>query len=157
MTLSKNAKTIQEALQAKGIETKVIELPESTRTAEEAAKAIGCSVGQIVKSLIFCCSHTRKPILVLASGPNRVNEKRIAQYVGEEITKATADFAKEVTGFTIGGIPPIGHKQNIPTYIDEDLMNYQEVWAAAGTPHAVFNLNSAQLAKLTSGKIVPVK
>ena len=103
------------------MEAEVIETPESTRSAEEAAKAIGCSVSQIVKSLIFCTVHTRKPILVLASGSNRVNEKRIAQYVGEEIAKATADFTKEVTGFAIGGIPPIGHKQNIPTYIDEDL------------------------------------
>lgn len=157
MTLSKNAKAIQEALQAKGIETNVIELPESTRSAEEAAKAIGCSVSQIVKSLIFCTANTRRPILVLASGSNRVNEKKISQYVGEEITKATADFTKEITGFAIGGIPPLGHKQKIPTYIDEDLLNHEKVWAAAGTPHAVFNLRSSLLKDLTSGIVVPIK
>jgi len=157
MTLNKNAKIIQEMLLAKCVETKVIEISDSTRSAEEAAKAIGCSVGQIVKSLIFCTVNTRRPILVLASGSNRVNEKIIAQYVGEEITKATADFTKEVTGFAIGGIPPIGHKQNIPTYIDEDLMRYQEVWAAAGTPHAIFNLNPVQLTNLTSGKVIRIK
>lgn len=157
MTLSKNAKAIQEALQAKGIETNVIELPESTRSAEEAAKAIGCSVSQIAKSLIFCTANTRRPILVLASGSNRVNEKKISQYVGEEITKATADFTKEVTGFAIGGIPPLGHKQKIPTYIDEDLLNHEEVWAAAGTPHAVFNLRSSLLVDLTLGIVVPIK
>lgn len=157
MSLSKSAKSVQEALQAKGIDARVVELPDSTRTAEEAAKAIGCLVGQIVKSLIFCTIHTRRPVLVLASGPNRVNEKKIAQYVGEDIAKATADFTREVTGFAIGGIPPVGHKQSIPTYIDEDLMNYQEIWAAAGTPHAVFNLHSSQLVELVSGEIVSIK
>jgi prolyl-tRNA editing enzyme YbaK/EbsC (Cys-tRNA(Pro) deacylase) len=157
MSLSKSAKSVQEALQAKGVDARVVELPDSTRSAEEAAKAIGCLVGQIVKSLIFCTVHTRRPILVLASGPNRVNEKKIAQYVGEDIAKATADFTREVTGFAIGGIPPVGHKQSIPTYIDEDLMNYQEIWAAAGTPHAVFNMHASKLVELTSGEIVSIK
>lgn len=154
MILSKSAQKIQEVLSSKGIESKVVELPASTRTAEDAAKAIGCEVGQIVKSLVFKTKQTHKPILVLASGPNRVNERAIARHVGEEIVKADADFTREATGFAIGGIPPVGHKQPIPTYIDEDLLKYEEVWAAAGTPHAVFNLNSEVLVSLTIGKIV---
>ncbi len=135
----------------------MVELPTSTRTAEDAAKAIGCTVGQIIKSLVFCTKHTHKPVLVLASGINRVNEKAIAHHVGEEIIKADADYVREVTGFAIGGIPPIGHKQHIPTYIDEDLLRFQEVWAAAGTPHAVFNLGSENIVNLTGGKVISVK
>lgn len=157
MLQSKSAQSVQDVLDKKGIATKVIELPASTRSAEEAAKAIGCEVAQIVKSLIFRTKHTGKPILVLASGPNRVNEKLIAEAVGEEIVKADADFTREVTGFAIGGIPPVGHKQAIDTYIDEDLLRLTELWAAAGTPHAVFNFQSSQIESLTGGKVIRVK
>jgi prolyl-tRNA editing enzyme YbaK/EbsC (Cys-tRNA(Pro) deacylase) len=155
--LSKSAQSVQDVLEKKKIEAQVIELPASTRTAEEAAKAIGCQVAQIAKSLIFRTKKTGKAILVLASGVNRVNEKTIAVLVGEEIGKADADFTREITGFAIGGIPPIGHKQTIETYIDEDLLQYEEVWAAAGTPHAVFSLSSALLEELTGGKVVSIK
>lgn len=113
MLLSKSAQTIQDILNKKGIKIKVMELPSSTRTAEDAAKTIGCQVSQIIKSLIFRTKHTNRPILVLASGSNRVNEKTIAKIIGEEITKADADFVREVTGFAIGGVPPIGHKQKM--------------------------------------------
>jgi prolyl-tRNA editing enzyme YbaK/EbsC (Cys-tRNA(Pro) deacylase) len=157
MLQSKSAQSVQDVLNKKGIATKVIELPASARTAEEAAKAIGCSVAQIAKSLIFRTKHTGKPILVLASGPNRVNEKLVAQAVGEEIVKADADFTREVTGFAIGGIPPVGHKQVIDTYIDEDLLSLGELWAAAGTPNAVFNFPSTQIESLTGGKVIRVK
>ena len=157
LKLSKSAQSVQDALSEKGIEAKVVELPASTRTADEAAKAIGCQVAQIAKSLIFRTKHTKQPILVLASGVNRVNEKTITQYVGEEITKADADFTREVTGFAIGGIPPIGHKQKIQTYIDEDLLQYEELWAAAGTPNAVFSLSPLVIEDLTGGKVVSIK
>jgi prolyl-tRNA editing enzyme YbaK/EbsC (Cys-tRNA(Pro) deacylase) len=157
MSLSKSAQFIQEVLLKKNLQTKVIELPASTRTADDAAKAIGCTTGQIIKSLIFCTKHTLKPVLVLASGPNRVNEKMIAHHVGEEIVKADANYTKEVTGFAIGGIPPVGHKQYILTYIDEDLLQFQEVWAAAGTPHAVFSLNSKDIVSLTDGQVISIK
>ncbi len=153
--LSKSAQSVQEALQKKGINAQVLELPASTRTAEEAAKAIGCQVAQIVKSLIFRTKDSHLPILVLASGINRVNEKTIAKALGEEIMKADADFTREATGFAIGGIPPLGHRQQIETFIDEDLLQFKEVWAAAGTPHAVFNLDSAALAGL--GKVISIK
>jgi prolyl-tRNA editing enzyme YbaK/EbsC (Cys-tRNA(Pro) deacylase) len=154
--LSKSAQSVQDVLSKKGLETKVVELPASTRTAEDAAKAIGCQVAQIVKSLIFRTKNTNRAILVLASGVNRVNEKMIAAQVGEEIIKADADFTREVTGFAIGGIPPVGHKQKIDTYIDKDLLQYQELWAAAGTPNAVFSLNSSVIQDLTEGKIISI-
>jgi prolyl-tRNA editing enzyme YbaK/EbsC (Cys-tRNA(Pro) deacylase) len=155
--LSKSAQTIQDFLSAQNIPAQVIELPDSTRTADDAAKAIGCRPAQIVKSLIFKTKHTHKPILVLASGPNRVNEKLIAQAVNEEITKADADFVREKTGFAIGGIPPLGHKEKIETYIDADLLTHEILWAAAGTPHAVFSIYSTFLQSLTQGIILSIK
>jgi Cys-tRNA(Pro) deacylase len=155
--LSKSAQSVQDALSSHGIETEVIELPASTRTAQEAAQAIGCQVAQITKSLVFRTKNTNRAILVLASGINRVNEKAIAQEVGEEIVKADADFTREVTGFAIGGIPPIGHKQKLETFIDEDLFQYKELWAAAGTPHAVFRLEPADLQTLSQGKVISIK
>lgn len=156
-SLSKSAKLVQEALSQKGLLFKVVELPTSTRTANDAAKTIGCGVAQIIKSLIFCTKETKQPLLVLASGVNRVNEKTIASEVGEQIEKANADFTREVTGFAIGGVPPIGHKQIIKTLIDEDLLKFNELWAAAGTPNAVFNLKSQDLEKITHGKIISIK
>lgn len=155
--LSKSAKSVQDSLKSQDIDAQVVELPASTRTAEEAARAIGCQVAQIVKSLVFRTKNSNKAVLVLVSGINRVNEKMIAIEVGEEIVKAEADFVRNKTGFAIGGIPPIGHKEQLDTYIDKDLLQYPELWAAAGTPNAVFNLEGSALQKLTKGKIVSVK
>jgi len=154
--LSKSAQIVQDVLLQKGINFKVIELPDSTRTAQEAATTIGCQVSQIIKSLIFKTKETNKPILVLASGSNRVNEQLIEKQLGEKITKADADFAREITGFAIGGIPPIGHKHHLQTFIDEDLLQLTELWAAAGTPNAVFNLKAKDLQPLTNGTIITV-
>lgn len=156
-TLTKSAQSVQNALEQKGLDCVVVELPGSTRTAQDAATSIGCSVSQIVKSLIFKTKDTHKPVLILASGPNRVNEKTIESYVGEKIIKADADFTREITGFAIGGIPPIGHKQTIDLiFIDQDLLNFESVWAAAGTPNAVFELSSNYLLEMTNGKVVGV-
>jgi prolyl-tRNA editing enzyme YbaK/EbsC (Cys-tRNA(Pro) deacylase) len=142
-------------LAQKGVACRVVELTASTRTAQDAATAIGCDVAQIVKSLIFKTKLSHKPVLVLASGPNRVSEKLIESLVGETIIKADADFTREITGFAIGGIPPIGHKQSIDwIFIDEDLMNFEEVWAAAGTPNAVFCLKGKDLLEMTKGKVI---
>lgn len=160
MTLSKlqkSANRVQDALTEKGLDFKVIELDASTRTAQDAAIAIGCEVAQIVKSLIFCTIDTHQPLLVLASGINRVNEKTIALYVGEKIKKADAAFTREVSGYAIGGIPPLGHKSEIKTIIDEDLLGYNELWAAAGTPNAVFCLKSSSLQSLTNGVILNIQ
>jgi prolyl-tRNA editing enzyme YbaK/EbsC (Cys-tRNA(Pro) deacylase) len=156
-SLNPTAQKVQDILLGLGIDSKVVEFAESTRTAQEAADRVGCQLGQIVKSMIFKGQASNKGILVLTSGANRVNEKSIKQYAGESITRADADFVRSVTGFAIGGVPPVGHAQSLETYIDEDLLKYEKVWAAAGTPNAVFELPSADLAKITLGKIVRVR
>ncbi|WP_428265213.1 YbaK/EbsC family protein [Haliangium sp.] len=155
--LSRAAQSVQDALHARGVELKVVELSSSTRTADDAARTIGCEVAQIVKSLVFRAKQTGKPILVLASGVNRVNEKVIAKHVGEKISKADAAFVRAETGFAIGGIPPVGHAKSIETYIDQDLLTHAELWAAAGTPNAVFGLDSAILEELTGGRVISIK
>ena len=160
MTVSKplhsSAQRVQEALNAYGVACQVVELPDSTRSAQEAADAIGCEVGQIVKSLIFRGKQTGTPILVLASGMNRVNEKRLKALIGEPISKADADFVRQKTGFAIGGVAPVGHAEPLTAYIDEDLLQYAEIWAAAGTPHAVFRLTPEDLLKIARGQVVNV-
>ena len=156
-TLSPSAQKIQDLLNSLGYHYTVIEHVESTRTAQEAADRAGCELGQIVKSLIFKGRESGKPILVLTSGANRVNEKRISEYAGEHISRADADFVRAVTGFAIGGVPPIGHNQKMETYLDEDFLQYPTIWAAAGTPNAIFELNTKDLQKMTDGKVVMVK
>jgi prolyl-tRNA editing enzyme YbaK/EbsC (Cys-tRNA(Pro) deacylase) len=144
-------KKIQESLLQKGLKVKVIEFPASTKTAVDAARTIGCEVGQIVKSLIFKTKQTNRALLVLTSGSNRVNEKKISQIVHEDIEKGDADFTRAVTGFAIG------HKEIIETFIDEDLFQYKEIWAAAGTPYASFCIEPSSLKKITNGKVISVK
>ncbi len=156
-SLSPSAQRVQEALKALGLSLEVVELPQSTRTAVEAAAAVGCGVEQIVKSLVFKGKHSRKPILVVASGPNRVNEKRMAEIVGEPIERADPDFVRAHTGYVIGGVPPVGHVERIETFIDEDLLQYPEIWAAAGSPNAVFRLGPADLERMTGGRVIAVK
>lgn len=157
-TLSKSAEIVQRALSEKGLGFEVLELNASTRTANDAAMTIGCQVGQIVKSLLFRTKETQRPVLVLVSGKNRVNEEAIQRYTAEKILKADADFTREITGFAIGGIPPLGHKNPISlVYIDEDLLQYETLWAAAGTPYAVFRLPAKELQKVTGGKVISVK
>jgi prolyl-tRNA editing enzyme YbaK/EbsC (Cys-tRNA(Pro) deacylase) len=156
-SLSPSAQKIQDLLNSLGYNYTVIEHTESTRTAVEAAERAGCELGQIVKSLIFKGKQSGKPIIVLTSGVNRVDEKRIREYAGEGIGKADADFVRAVTGFAIGGVPPVGHVQQIETYMDEDFLQYKVVWAAAGTPNAIFELKTSDLQKMTDAKIVQVK
>ncbi len=155
--LSSSAEKVQDALQDLGFNLRVIEHAESTRTAQEAADRVGVTLGQIVKSLIFRGKTSGKPILVLTSGANRVNEKRIKKYSEEKIERADANYVREVTGYAIGGVPPIAHAQKMETYLDEDLLQYDLIWAAAGTPKAVFELTPADLQKMTGGKVVGVK
>lgn len=156
-TLSPSAQKIQDQLKTLGFEYTVIEHDASTRTAQEAADRAGCELGQIVKSLIFKGTESGKPILVLTSGANRVYENRISQYAGEPISRADADFVRAVTGFAIGGVPPVGHLLIMDTYIDEDFLQYETVWAAAGTPNAIFELRTEDLQKMTNGKVIRVK
>ena len=155
--LSPSAQQIQNLLNSLGYEYQVIEHTESTRTAMDAAERAGCELGQIVKSLIFKGQQSGKQILVLTSGANRVDEMRIREYAREKIWKADADFVKAVTGYVIGGVPPIGHTEKMETYIDEDFLQYETIWAAAGTSKAIFELKTEDLQKMTGGKITVVK
>jgi prolyl-tRNA editing enzyme YbaK/EbsC (Cys-tRNA(Pro) deacylase) len=157
MPLSPTAQKVQDLLTARGYNCKVIEYAESTRTSQEAADRAGCELGQIAKSLIFKGKTTHKPILVITSGVNRVDETRLGDYAGEPIGRADADFVRSATGFAIGGVPPIGHAQPIETYLDEDLLQYQTVWSAAGTPNAIFELTPAELQQMTAANTVRVK
>lgn len=156
-TLSTSAQKVQNALIERGTDLKVIEFTESTRTSAEAAERVGVSVGQIAKSLIFKAKTSGKPVLVIASGANRVDEKKIAALLGEKITRADPDFAREATGFVIGGIPPFGHSQPITTFLDSDLFQHEIIWAAAGTPNAVFKLTPSQLQALAGGTVADVR
>lgn len=156
MNLSSSALKVQQALHAIGMQLEVIELPDSTRTSLEAAQALGCQVGQIAKSIIFQALTSHRPILVIASGSNRVNEKVIAELIGEAIRKADADFVRQRTGFVIGGVPPLGHTERLETFIDQDLLQYLDIWAAAGTPHAVFRLTPDILLRMTGGQVIKI-
>ena len=147
--MSRATTRVQAALHAAGIDARVVELPQSTRTAAEAAQACGCEVAQIVKSLVFRDGHG-EAVLVLTSGTNRVNEKRLG------LEKASADFVREKTGYAIGGIPPVGHMTPLLTLIDEDLLRFERIWAAAGTPNAVFELSPADLGRMTGGTVMRV-
>ena len=155
--LSSSAMKVQSALHSLGLDLKVVELPGSTRTAAEAAQAVGCQVGQIVKSLVFKGKRSSRPLLIIASGVNRVDEKKIEMLIGEPLGKADAEYVRQQTGFVIGGVPPLGHIQPLETFIDEDLLQYSRVWAAAGTPHAVFQLDPALLAVMTGGRVADIK
>jgi len=155
--MSSSAQKVQEALKVHGVACRVIEMKQTTRSAQEAADAVGCQVGQIAKSLIFTGKKSNQPILVIASGPNRVNEKTIRRHISEPLSMAKAEFVREHTGFAIGGVPPIGHLNPLQTFIDEDLLKFDEIWAAAGTPNAVFKLTPDELKKITKGEVISVK
>ncbi len=155
--LSSSAQKVQDILRELGFENEVVELPQTTRTAAEAAEAVGCQVGQIAKSLVFHGRRTGRPVLVIASGANRVNEKLIAELLGEPIDRATPEYVREKSGFAIGGVPPVGHSEPIHTFVDEDLLRYPEIWAAAGTPFAVFRLTPDELIRMTGSPPVAIK
>ncbi|MFF4604406.1 YbaK/EbsC family protein [Streptomyces sp. NPDC001339] len=157
MTISKRARQFQETLRERGLDLTVVELPDSTRTADDAARALGCEKGQIVKSLVFRDTATGAPVMVLASGTNRVDEKAVAQQLGSTVGKADADFVKRVTGYSIGGVPPLGHKEELTLLVDQDLLDFDETWAAAGTPHAVFKIPGKITAILPEHQVVAVK
>lgn len=155
--LSSSANKIQKHLESLGYDCKVIEFQKTTRTSLDAAEQVGCTIGQIIKSLVFRCHNSSKAVLVLTSGANRVDVKKISNLTGEPIDRADPEFVRAVTGFAIGGIPPIGHATKIETYIDEDLLNYETLWAAAGTPNAVFELTPKDLQTMTTARVVQVR
>ena len=147
---------VRAVLSASGLALEAVELDASTRTAQEAADAIGCTVSQIVKSLVFRGAQSGEAILILASGTNRVDEKRMAKTAGEALGRADADFVRAETGFAIGGVAPVGHIRPVKTFIDRDLQQYEEIWAAAGKPNAVFRLTPDDLVALTRGAVVQI-
>ncbi len=154
--MRKSAKAVQAALDAAGLACEVVELPASTRSAREAAEAIGCSVAQIDKSIVFRGAESGEAVLVVASGANRIDAAKVAAHAGEALAKAGGDFVRERTGFAIGGVPPCGHAHPQRIFIDRDLLAFDDVWAAAGTPHAVFRLRPSELEALTGGRVIEV-
>jgi prolyl-tRNA editing enzyme YbaK/EbsC (Cys-tRNA(Pro) deacylase) len=155
--LKNSAQRVQDILLSYELACEVIEFTELTRTSQEAATAIGCDVSQIAKTLIFKGKISLKPICVIASGKNRVDEKKVEALVGEEIEKPDAEFVLKHTSFVIGGIPPVGFTFDIEPLIDEDLFQHEELWAAAGTPHSVFRLSPNDLLKITQGQVVQIR
>jgi len=156
--LKESARRVQQALAAAGFDFQVREFPASTRTSAEAAAAIGCDVAQIAKSLIFffCARASGRAVLVMASGANRVDEKAVGRLLGEKLERADADFVRTKTGFAIGGVPPVGHREAPVAFIDADLLALPEIWAAAGTPNAVFRLTPEALVALTGGEVAHI-
>ena len=158
MNLSPSAQRVQDFLNQQGLtHLRVQEHSASTRTAQEAADAVGCSVGQIVKSLIFRGANTGKPYLLLVSGSNRVDVHKVEESLGEKLEKPDADYVRHVTGFAIGGVPPVCHATPINALIDPDLIQYEQIFAAAGTPNAVFGLSPDELLALTGGQAMAIK
>jgi prolyl-tRNA editing enzyme YbaK/EbsC (Cys-tRNA(Pro) deacylase) len=155
--LSASARNVQAALDRLGISGKVTDMGKTTRSAGDAARAVGCEVGQIAKSLVFKGTSSQRALLVITSGSNRVNENSVAELLSESIQKADADFVRQKTGYAIGGVPPVAHREPLIVFIDEDLLQYQEIWAAAGTPQAVFKLTPQELQRITGGRVIRVK
>jgi len=155
--LKESAQIVQDVIIQSGYNNQVIELPQSARTAQEAADALNCKVAQIAKSIIFRLVESNQPVLVIASGVNRVNERQIELLLNQKLGKADAEFVREHTGFVIGGVSPIGHKNTLITFIDEDLLQYDEIWAAAGHPKAIFQLTPNELLEMTKGTVVNIK
>lgn len=153
--MHRNVKRVVEAATDLGLVVETREFPEGTRTAEDAARAIGCEVGQIVKSLVFLLDGA--PVVALVSGANRLDERRLAVALGGgAVARADADRVRAATGYPIGGVPPFGHAEPLATAIDEDLLAYVELWAAAGTPRDVFAVSPADLARVTGGTVAPL-
>ncbi len=153
-----SAKKVADAAQTLGLDIEIVEFAQTTRSAQEAAEAIGCQVAQIVKSLCFVVNG--RPLITLVSGSNQLDERKLAGLEGvgrKKVKRADADTVKAATGFSIGGVPPFGHTSELPVYVDEDLLRFETVWAAAGTPFAVFAIGSGELVAACEGTAVDLK
>lgn len=146
---------VEEAAAKKGFQLQVKTFPQSTKSASEAANALGISIGQIGKSLLFIAGG--RPLLCISSGLNKVDEEKLSHLTGEEVRLGKALEVRELTGFSIGGVPPFGHEEHLTTFIDEDLGKYEIIYCAAGTPHAVFPIDPRTLQELTKGEMVDLK
>ena len=154
--LPASAQRVQDRLAELGFGNQVVEMPDTARSAADAAASCGCEVAQIAKSIIFRAAVSNRAVLVMASGVNRVDEEKIATALGEELAKADADFVRASTGFAIGGVAPIGHSSAPEIFIDRDLMALETIWAAAGTPRAVFKLTPEDLVRMTGGAVIEI-
>lgn len=159
LMLKTSAQRVQDRVKELGMDFEVVQYPATTRTAKEAASTIGCPVSSIVKSLIFQYTKesTDMPILVLIDGDSQVNEKKLSEILGAKIRRPNAKYVRDITGFAIGGIPPVGHKVKIRTIIDKGLLNQKVLCAAAGTPNAVFLLPADKIVALTNGELADIK
>jgi prolyl-tRNA editing enzyme YbaK/EbsC (Cys-tRNA(Pro) deacylase) len=155
MALKDASLRVARALEELGLQVDIVQFPDSTRTAQQAASAVGTTVGQIVKSLVFVADG--EPILLLVSGSNRVDPDKVSRVLGKQIERADAETVRLATGFAIGGVPPVGHRRHLLTLIDRDLLDYERVWAAAGTPNAVFAIDPRDLVRATGGQVVDLK
>lgn len=155
--MSGSRERVEAALAAGGVAVQVKKFPASTRTAQQAADAIGCDVAQIVKSLVFVTRKTERAVLALVSGRNQADENKLAALLGEKVGKASAAFVRERTGFAIGGVAPVGHHDVDVVLADEDLLGFEVLWAAAGLPDAVFELASSELERVTGATICDLK
>lgn len=156
MALKPAAQRVEDLLAAQGMGGRVVEFPDSTRSSAEAAAAIGCTLAQIAKSLVFK-SASGRPVLVVASGVNRVDERKVKAEIGQKIGRADADYVRERTGYAIGGVAPFGHSEAPIVLIDRDLLALDPIWAAAGTPNAVFRLSPDELVRVSGGTVTDVK
>jgi Cys-tRNA(Pro) deacylase len=150
-----SAQKVADTARELGLDVEIVECEETTRSAQDAADAIGCQVAHIVKSLLFAVDG--EPVMALVSGTNRLDERKLAALRGvgrKKVKRADADTAKAVTGFSIGGVPPFGHKSSLPVYVDQDLTHFEVVWAAAGTPFAVFAITPDELVRASGGMVV---
>jgi prolyl-tRNA editing enzyme YbaK/EbsC (Cys-tRNA(Pro) deacylase) len=156
MPLKPAAQRVEDLLAAQGMGGRVVEFPDSTRSSAEAAAAIGCTLAQIAKSLVFRAASGR-PVLIVASGVNRVDEKKVRDEIGQKIGRADADYVRDRTGYAIGGVAPLGHSEPPIVLIDRDLLALDPIWAAAGTPNAVFRLSADELVRISGGTVADVK
>ncbi len=156
MDLPKSAQRFHQAALQAGLDIEIMDMPDSTRTAQEAAAACGCGVGQIVKSLVFSGRTSKSPYLLLVSGENRVNVDATAKIIGEPLDRPDADYVRAYTGYAIGGIPPLGFDAPIKTWIDKDLLQYDRVFAAAGTPRCIFGADPQALARAANAQTITV-
>ncbi len=155
--MNASVRRVQAVLDGLGLNRRVQEMEQTTRSAQDAARAVRCAVGQIAKSLVFMGATSRRAFLVIASGANRVNEAALAAILGEPVLKADPEFVRAQAGYAIGGVPPVGHAHPLVVFIDEDLLQYTCIWAAAGSPQAVFHLTPEELQRITGGRVICVK
>jgi prolyl-tRNA editing enzyme YbaK/EbsC (Cys-tRNA(Pro) deacylase) len=155
--LGASVQRVQAALDAIGGGHTIVALAQSARTSADAARAVGCRVDQIAKSLVFRAEQTQRAVLVITSGANRVDEMKVTALLDEPIGRADADFVRARTGFAIGGVAPVAHAEPLTILIDEDLMQWPEIWAAAGHPNAVFRLTPDDLVRMTGGRVASVR